>query len=373
MKNNAFAFHLNWKEYFLLEFFISQNMMKLTILFILSLSLHSCMPPVVNRMIMKTYPQKDSATTVKVYFDKSELPSSSESLGIVSVYDGGASIHCDSVAVVNIIKEEAHKAGGNAAYVSEHIRPSFWGSTCHQMTATLLRINNSLQQDTMAAVSDLYKLPDVKRIKPERKLPSMNVDVKMGYGFRTAKISDDLDEFQRYILEQRKSGLSFGASYQYFFNDWSGIGLMYSGYFSDVAVPASYQDGNETVSGILTTRDKINFIAPMYIYRFTPSQKLFINMAVAMGRVSYLAKENFSSDYYYTSQGSALGLYYGAEMEYKFSKNMAVLLNVGVTSATLSKIKIDDNGNEQILQLEPENLEGIGTGNFSLGFRYHFE
>jgi len=52
---------------------------------------------------------------------------------------------------------------------------------------------------------------------------------------------------------------------------------------------------------------------------------------------------------------------------------MAVLFNLGVTSATLSKIKIDDNGNEQILQLEPENFEGIGTGNFSLGFRYHFE
>ena len=96
-------------------------------------------------------------------------------------------------------------------------------------------------------------------------------------------------------------------------------------------------------------------------------------MAVAMGYVSYIAKENFSSDYYYTAQGGTLGLYYGAEMEYKFSKNFAVLLNLGVTSATLSKMRIDDNGNEQILQLEPENLEGIGTGNFSLGFRYHFE
>ncbi|MEA4936012.1 MAG: hypothetical protein VB102_05135 [Paludibacter sp.] len=295
-------------------------MKKLTILIFLSAFFYSCMPPVVNRMIMKTYPQKDSATTVKVYFDKSELPSSSESLGIVSVYDGGASIHCDSVAVVNIIKDEVYRAGGNAAYVSEHIRPSFWGSTCHQMTATLLRINNYLQQDTMAAVSDLYKLPDVRRIKLERKLPSMNVDVKMGYGFRTAKISEDLDEFQRYFLEKRKSGLSFGASYQYFFNDWNGIGLMYSGYFTHVAVPAAYETDNGTVTGILTARDEIKFIAPMYVYRLTPSEKLFINMAVAMGYVSYIAKENFSADYYYTAQGGTLGLNYGAEMEYKFSQ-----------------------------------------------------
>ena len=64
----------------------------------------------------------------------------------------------------------------------------------------------------MAAVSDLYKLPDVKRIKPERKLSSMNVDVKLGYGYRTAEIGEDVDEFQRYMLEKRISGLSFGAS-----------------------------------------------------------------------------------------------------------------------------------------------------------------
>lgn len=201
----------------------------------------------------------------------------------------------------------------------------------------------------------------------------MNVDVKLGYGYRTAEIGEDVDEFQRYMLEKRISGLSFGASYQYFFNDISGIGLMYSSFFSDVSVPASYQTENATVSGILTVRDKINFIAPMYVLRMISSDKLFLNMAIAMGYVSYLAKEDFSADYYYTAQGSTMGFYYGAELEYKFSKNMAVLLNLGVTSAALSNININDNGNEQILELEPENLEGIGTGNFSLGFRYHFE
>jgi len=347
-------------------------MKKLTILISLSAFLYSCMPPVVNRMIMRTYPKKDSVTVVAVYFDKSEVPISSESLGIVSVYDGGASTNCDSVSVVNIIKEEAYKVGGNAAYVSEHIRPSFWGSTCHQMTATLLRINNS-KLDTIGAISDVYKLPEVKRIKPERTLPTMNVDVKAGYGYRTAKISDELDEFQRYFLEKRKSGLSVGASYQYFFNDYNGIGLMYSGFISNDDVPATYQTGNETLSGILTASDRINFIAPMYVVRLTSKDKLLINMAVAMGYVGYSARENFSTNYYYTAQGSTFGLYFGAEMEYKFSKNFAALLHFGTTSATLSKISIDDNGNKQLIELDSENLEGIGTGNFSLGFRYHFK
>lgn len=336
----------------------------------ISLLFCSCMPPSVSRMIMKTYPPTD-ATTVAVYFNKPEVPSSSESLGVVSVFDGGMSTNCDSVSVVNIIKAEAGKAGGNAAYVSEHVKPSFWGSTCHQMTATLLRINDFSGLDTTTTVSN-HAIPDLKRIKPDRNLPSMNVDVKMGYGFRTAKISDEVDEFQRYVLGKRKSGVSFETSYHYYFNDWSGIGLMYSGYFSNVTIPASYQTDNETISGILTTRDRINFIAPKYIIRIIPADNFFVNMSIAMGYVSYSAKENFSTDYYYNAKGGTFGYYYGAEMEYKFSMNLAALFSIGTLSASLNEFSVDDNGNKQMVQLEQGVREGIGVGNFSLGMRYHF-
>lgn len=340
---------------------------------VISLLFCSCMPPSVSRMIMKTYPPKD-ATTVAVYFNKPEVPSSSESLGVVSVFDGGMSTNCDSVSVVNIIKAEAGKAGGNAAYVSEHVKPSFWGSTCHQMTATLLRVYDFSGQDTTATAVNQSAIPDLRRIKPERKLPSMNADLKLGYGYRTAKASDDLDEFQSYVLNKRKSGLSVEASFQYYFNDFSGIGFMYSGFNSWFSIPATYEINNNTLSGIMTTRDRIDFFGPKYIVRLPLSDKFFVNMAVALGYVMYNAKENFSTDYYYTAKGVTVGLYYGADMEYKFSKHLAATLGVGWMSASLSDFEIDNNGQREFVDLMYEQgvREGVGFCNFALGLRYHF-
>lgn len=81
-----------------------------------------------------------------------------------------------------------------------------------------------------------------------------------------------------------------------------------------------------------------------------------------------------STDYYYTAKGVTVGLYYGADMEYKFSKHLAATLGVGWMSASLSDFEIDNNGQREFVDLMYEQgvREGVGFCNFALGLRYHF-
>lgn len=61
-------------------------------------------------------------------------------LGKVKVDDTGFSINCDYERVIALAKTEAKKIGGNALKIIKHTKPSFFGSSCHQITAKILRI-----------------------------------------------------------------------------------------------------------------------------------------------------------------------------------------------------------------------------------------
>jgi len=101
----------------------------------------SCSPKIAT-IVEKGYSPLASTTKVLVLKKSDKMPSNTESLGIVKISDTGVSTKCGYATVVEKAKEEARKIGGNIIKITEHIKPNFFGSSCHQITAHILKIEN---------------------------------------------------------------------------------------------------------------------------------------------------------------------------------------------------------------------------------------
>ena len=101
----------------------------------------SCSPKV-RTSIIKSYKAIDTKTEIVVIDLDREAPENSEILGTVKTGDSGFSTNCGYDVMININKQEARKAGGNATKIISHRFPSAMGSTCHRITANILKVEN---------------------------------------------------------------------------------------------------------------------------------------------------------------------------------------------------------------------------------------
>lgn len=116
---------------------------KIFILSIFTFVFVSCGPsyPKIEVKVVETCSAPPTTGDIKIYFSKEELPSDVKIIGTVSVTDEKRSADsklCDSLSVIQYIKEEVRKTGGNAAFVVKIIHPDYWGSLCYQMTASII-------------------------------------------------------------------------------------------------------------------------------------------------------------------------------------------------------------------------------------------
>jgi hypothetical protein len=120
-----------------------RNMNKLNILFILAMSIAitSCNPKITTSL-SKSYPTLDYRQEVIVIGINEPAPVGSELLGQVKIGDTGFSTNCGYDVAIDKAKLEARKAGGNAIKIIEHKPPTALGSSCHKITAEILRIEN---------------------------------------------------------------------------------------------------------------------------------------------------------------------------------------------------------------------------------------
>lgn len=152
----------------------------------LVLLLGSC-APIVTTKITKKYPTLDYREVVVVYGVNEETPSNSEVIGFVRIADSGFTTDCNWNVVVEKAKLEARKAGGNAIKITLHQPPSMLGSTCHSITATILRTEssfskpNSISSDSMkhdTKIGSNYVLLHVYRLNEQG--PLIGYDLHLG-------------------------------------------------------------------------------------------------------------------------------------------------------------------------------------------------
>lgn len=113
-----------------------------SLLFITALLfLNSCSPKI-STSLSKKYPALDYKQAVLVIGLNQTEPDDAEVLGKVKIGDGGFTTDCSYETVIDKAKMEARKIGGNAIKIIEHKPPTAMGSSCHRITAKILRIEN---------------------------------------------------------------------------------------------------------------------------------------------------------------------------------------------------------------------------------------
>ena len=77
---------------------------------------------------------------VKVIGLKDPMPAHAEEIGSVKIGDSGFSTDCGWDIALEKAVNEARKKGGNAIKIIKHTPPNM-GSTCHRITALILRVS----------------------------------------------------------------------------------------------------------------------------------------------------------------------------------------------------------------------------------------
>ncbi|HNW51040.1 MAG TPA: hypothetical protein PKH79_08160 [Prolixibacteraceae bacterium] len=111
------------------------------LLIICSFIINSCSPKV-STSFSKKYPAIDYREEVRVFDLQDPIPSNPEELGVVKIGDTGFTTNCGYTEVIEKAKTEARSVGGNALKITKHTLPSVWGSSCHQITATILKVDH---------------------------------------------------------------------------------------------------------------------------------------------------------------------------------------------------------------------------------------
>jgi hypothetical protein len=332
-------------------------MKKLTLVFVPVLCLLvSCSPKVTSTMT-KTYPSLSSDTPVKVFY-KENIPAGSEEIGQVRISDTGFSTDCDSLTVISRIKHEARKAGGNAVLITEHRKPSIWGSSCHQMTAVVLNVSGFSGKSL--ALDDVKEDAAPILISKSKVLPRFNLAINGGYGWRTAKLADNIEGLEKDYIKKLTSGPVWNASANYYFNDNYGVGFAYSAYSASNSL---YK---------LKSNDMITYAGPAFLMRFSQNQKWIFNMSLGLGYIGYSSTHKLNGEQLKLT-GATVGFETAIGAEYKFSENWGVGATLSTNSGLLNSMTVNENGYKSTIDLGKDEKEGLGQIRIALGFRYYIK
>ena len=121
------------------------------IVFILNLCvlfLTSCSPKIYTNISQQRTPLVNNAE-IKILQNFEKLPPSATKLGTVRAADSGFTVDCDYETVIEKLKAEARKAGGNLMQITEHKEPNF-ASTCHRITADVYSFDQNTENPIFA-------------------------------------------------------------------------------------------------------------------------------------------------------------------------------------------------------------------------------
>ena len=174
-----------------------------------------------------------------------------------------------------------------------------------------------------------------------------------------------------------KLGMMAGADFQYFFKPNFGAGIKYLFHSNStelgekVSLPLN-GDGVTLFYGRVKEQLYLNYIGPSFIVRrfFGSQQKWSITSLLSLGYVHY-RNEALIADMPFLQTGSTLGSCFAVEMEYHFTDNIALGVDLSCLSAVLSKYKMSNGYSTETIDLgnDPENLSRL---NFGLNLKYSF-
>lgn len=346
---------------------------------LLLLFMSSCNPRVLTN-IQKSYPLQNDTLDIHVIGLETIEPDGAEYLGDVRIRDTGFSTNCNYDIVIAKAQTEARNAGGNALKLTQHIPPSIWGSSCHQISARILLVDEFFSTDSVKNAEDFVnatnstavEINDLNTEAEKRNYQKFRAAVNLGYSYQLAKVSDAVKPDFRDYIKGLKSGYHYGGDVSYFVSEQIGLGGKYSMFRASNSIDNIYiedGDGNRRY-GKMSDDLRIMFVGPSFTSRRLSrrNSNAFL-MTFAIGYIDYRNDKIVIDPYKMT--GSTVGYTLDFTYDIALSENTSLGIQLSLLSGVLRQYKIDDGFRVKTFDLEEGNYEGLGRVDFSVGFRFH--
>jgi len=182
-----------------------------------------------------------------------------------------------------------------------------------------------------------------------------------GYGYYTAKLSEEVpDDYEDYANDLR-SGLSLEGDFTFYFSKVLGIGLM-SGLFRSTG---SLDDVH------IEDRISNTYIGPSISLRaFDNQSKNHLDFYLTVGYMGY--SDKITRDYDYTMKSHTVGLGFGLGYDRDLIENIALGIKVSYFGGLLHEYELDYGESTKIVELDEGELESLNRINISAGVRFNF-
>lgn len=305
---------------------------------VLPLMLLTACSPRVTTKIVKSYPAVVAVDSVCIYESGDTIPNSAEPIGYVSVKDAGTTTKCKYDQVLQIARRETAKAGGNGFAVTEHKEPALWGSSCHQISGTMLHISDwTIDVQAPNPVADAIEAENVALVErmKKRQAPANTISLDVGFGYVYSKI------YTPYRTYNGKSGVDWKLEYDRVYRNGIGFGLQYSGF------RANFSEGGYML---------LTYIAPSFIGRVKLADAWILKFGIGIGYFGYSDSGE--------STLSGVGLDMNAGVEYMLGKHVGLGIELQSMSSYLP---------EQVeVTLGEDEHSGISRINIKGGIRFYF-
>lgn len=336
-----------------------------------------------TKMSVKTsalalYPELEENEPVQVYYRIQNVPVDSEIIGSFRVRDGGLTPTkmCDSVSTVEIVKAEARKIGGNAVHVTDHIRPSIMGSTCHQMYGDILRVHDFSQTEIIEESTQIENQEDGNFLvdtigKPT--YPKFRIAGNIGYGWRTAKVIGSSGA-ERDFLRELNSGIAYDGDMTFYFSEQVGIGINYTALTGNTN--KSYNISNYPIP--MEGKSLLKYIGVDYAMRTVQDGDWMLDARLGLGYADYKITYTSSQGNELVKEwGATVGLHASIGIDYMLAKQWGLGLKLSTIYGLVSTFHIQENGGRietthiDDISDDPDFRIGLGQIRLTAGIRYY--
>ncbi len=344
-----------------------KKLFRLLALPLLSGLLFSCSPKVVTN-VLKSYPVLPDDEEVTIYERENDdpVPASAETVGNIAVVDNGFSTGGSYEKVIGLATEETRKNGGNGLLITDHLKPSFWGSSIHQIAGLMLKTN----KDDTVFVSSRKTYVSIQE-ENERKrinIPVHTLMINTGYG-NLGGNTDDFSGEEKVMIDKLHQGMTWDARYYYHHKGLPyGFGLMFSQFYSSPFQELVYNNIKNNV--------RLDYAGVSFAWRKAFSPDWILSLYFGIGYLGIMQKfsnpANLSE--YGTLTGSTMGSHFGLGVEYRVSKRIGIGIDLSeisgyLTSVNYNNLTIDSAAPE----ISSENRLNAGRFNATMGLRYYLK
>ena len=311
--------------------------------------------PAIYTNIQKSYPARPEGSTVLVYNLTDTLPSQAEVLGSVEVRDNGLSSNCGFRQVLQLAKDATNNAGGNGLILTWHKEPSAFGSSCHQIAASVLLLPDSIYTafyfDNIALQNYRTNLLDIPAntaqkaplpANSERKPCAIMINAGAAFVLSKTKTAEG-------VTGNPRRGLDINGAFQWTARSGLGFGLRYSGYFTSAKLDGTKFD------------IRLHYVGAEFVMRQNLGRKWAFHESIGLGYAQY------SETIYKLSMNQAgLGSHVDLGVEYKLSRSVGLGFSIGAYSVSFNTSNYADSESASYKK------DGIARLSLDGGLRFYF-